>query len=313
MFSNIVVFIVYGFGGGVVGAIVGTGLGIFGVIDADGNTSGPIGFYAGAALGLVVAAAIVISSTSGTRRAGAAVARAQAEQAAQSRTARRIGAENGLVYNAQRAVEAFEQLPRHLGSSQNHTRKAQHYYADGAFSPFWSAIESAYVDLGSYAEAVRQITNSAQSHPTHVADLVAAGGNPGTLAIFPVNLDTNHTSQVLHDATADLASMVYQAQKVPVFAQIWEQRRTTAAVVAGFANLEQAVNRMSTSMSTAIGSLQSTLDSSGREVSTQLGRIHADAITASEGHLRVMTQLNSRAADIHGEMYRQEWGHYPLT
>ena len=204
MFSNIVVFIVYGFGGGVVGAIVGTGLGIFGVIDADGNTSGPIGFYAGAALGLVVAAAIVISSTSGTRRAGAAVARAQAEQAAQSRTARRIGAENGLVYNAQRAVEAFEQLPRHLGSAQNHTRKAQHYYADGAFSPFWSAIESAYVDLGSYAEAVRQITNSAQSHPTHVADLVAAGGNPGTLAIFPVNLDTNHTSQVLHDATADL-------------------------------------------------------------------------------------------------------------
>jgi hypothetical protein len=63
---------------------------------------------------------------------------------------------------------------------------------------------------------------------------------------------------------------------------------------------------------TATGQLRGRLRAVSR-VRCHPRRTTADAITASEGHLRVMTQLNSRAADIHGEMYRQEWGHYPLT
>ena len=283
-----------------------------------GNGTTP--FVRAAVTGAIVAAGAVMllsavigavnSQQTAARRK--TTARENTARDAREKVERRKSEERQLVTNATLAVNAFEGLPAHLQSAEDDARRAETFFGDGAFSPFWSAIESAYAHLGEYTAAVRLIDAKASAHGQNVIRLVQAGGNPGELASFPVRLDTAHTQRVLAEATGDLSNMVYEAQRVPVFAQIWEQRRTTAAVIAGFANLEQAVARMSSSVTNALGFLDTSLTESGREVQAQLGKISAGASSASQEQIALMSSLNRRADDIRVEVYHQNWGHYPL-
>ncbi|MGB5040125.1 MAG: hypothetical protein WBO67_04175, partial [Nitrospira sp.] len=106
----------------------------------------------------------------------------------------------------------------------------------------------------------------ATGHADEVARLAELGGNAGALAVFPVRIDQQRNQDLIDSATRSLSDMVYQAQKLPTFAQIWEQRRTTAAVVAGFSNLETAVSRLGSSLSGSIRSLSESLSASSSRV-----------------------------------------------
>jgi hypothetical protein len=297
--------------GGLSGAVFGF-VYLWGLSDVPFLQAVALGAVGGVSGALLIVTAFGLLASSKRRAAEQEVARHTAAAEAKERIARRESLGRSIVANADAAVIDFEALPSYVAAARAWTRRAVVTFEDRAFSPFWEAIEAAYGNLGGYTAAARRIENAASRHAHQIAELVAAGGDPGLLAQFPVRVDTARVERTLSAATEELGRLVYQAQKDPVFAQIWEQRRTTAAVVAGFVNLEQAVKGMRSAISSSLQSLASALEQSGREVHLELDRIATDSHAASREQIAQLSALNARADRIAQEAYRQNWGHYPL-
>lgn len=158
------------------------------------------------------------------------------------------------------AVSTFEQLPSDLSDARGWISEAQQHFHNNAYSPFWHAIENTYDTLGCYNERIAVIETLSDQYKTSIKTYTDDGGSEMLLP-FPVQLNTVVATQAGQATARVSSSVVYSAQRDAVFAQIWEQRRTTAAVVRGFANLEQAVNHMSSTLAESIASLKASTDS----------------------------------------------------
>lgn len=213
-----------------------------------------------------------------------------------------------LTQNAGRAVGAFALVPEWLNASRRYADDASHHYRNSAFSPFWSSIESAYNALGQCLVLAAAITHAAKEHGRLVARFEELGGGGGQLLKFPIELNVSKVRLNTGTVADDLHQKVYRAQQHPIFAQIWEQRRTTAAVVAGFANLEQAVAQVATSIRADFDSLSIALLSAQREVTSTLkDGISIATSRAIDANSKDMRQLNSRAASIRDELHHINW------
>lgn len=111
--------------------------------------------------------------------------------------------------------------------------------------------------------------------------------------------------------------MTYEAQKDPVFAQIWEQRRLTSAVVSGFANLETAVRDMGWAVVESIESMErNIIDSDARVeqvIETATSDISLHLLDASKEQAESMQRLIGKVGEVEREVYRQSWGHYSIS
>lgn len=221
-----------------------------------------------------------------------------------------------ITYNSELAIDAMRRLPDLLAAADNNARLAVTHYQDGAFSPFWSDIEQAYRFLAEYRDSVIAISQAADRHAALVEDMLREGGDPSPYSYFPVTLDENRIKNTLNDATRDLGSMTYEAQKDPVFAQIWEQRRLTSAVVSGFANLETAVRDMGWAVVESIESMgRNIIDSNvrvERAIETAKSDISLHLLDASKEQSESMQRLIGKVGEVEREVYRQNWGHYSI-
>lgn len=221
-----------------------------------------------------------------------------------------------ITENSAAAVWNMECLRARLAKTNKNARLAVIHYRDGAFSPFWSDIEQAYKSLAESRESVIAIGDAADRHATLMEDMLREGGDPSPYSCFPVALDKNRIKSFLSDAARGLESMTYEAQKDPVFAQIWEQRRLTSAVVSGFANLETAVRDMKWAVVESIESMErSTIDSDARVeqvIETAVSDISLHLLDASKEQAESMQRLIVKVGEVEREVYRQNWGHYSL-
>ena len=221
-----------------------------------------------------------------------------------------------ITNNSELAIDAMQRLPDLLAAADNNARLAVTHYQDGAFSPFWSDIEQAYRFLAEYRDSVIAISQAADRHAALVEDMLREGGDPSPYSYFPVTLDENRIKNTLNDATRDLGSMTYEAQKDPVFAQIWEQRRLTSAVVSGFANLETAVRDMGWAVVESIESMgRNIIDSNvrvERAIETAKSDISLHLLDASKEQSESMQRLIGKVGEVEREVYRQNWGHYSI-
>ncbi|GAA4353214.1 hypothetical protein [Microbacterium rhizosphaerae] len=228
-----------------------------------------------------------------TRKLAEAAADRAAEDAAKHR-AKRLAAE--VDERSERAVELFESLPKWLDNSASWVADARKHFAAGAFSPFWSSIENAYAALGAYNGNVRAIENLATRYRADVTELHRLESRVFPAA-FPIDLDDVRATAAAEEAARQLGGVVYEAQRHPVFAQIWEQRRTTAAVSAGFANLEDAVNRMSLSLQSSVAGLSLVIQSELSESRSASGAAASAADRLASAQLTNQIALNKRVDD----------------
>ena len=221
-----------------------------------------------------------------------------------------------ITNNSESAIESMQCLPGWLAAADDSARLAVEHYQDGAFSPFWSDIEQAYRFLAEYRDSVIAISQAAGRHAALVEDMLREGGDPGPYSRFPVTLDDNRIKGALNDATQDLESMTYEAQKDPVFAQIWEQRRLTSAVVSGFANLETAVRDMKRAVVESIESMERNIIDSNIRVEQAIEMAKSDIslhlLDASKEQAESMQRLIGKVGEVEREVYRQNWGHYSI-
>ncbi len=196
----------------------------------------------------------VMGHRSATAAHRAAAARATQQQRDRDTHARKLHerdtetARRRISENAAYGERHFAALGPAAAAACDHMEQATKHLEQRAFSPFWSSVESAYAALGQYLESLEAVRRSAEGHP-RLIDAYHALGHHEAVEEFPVTLDAANATGTAEAIATPLQAMVYEAQRDPVFAQIWEQRRTTAAVVSGFRNLDHAVS----SLAAAVG------------------------------------------------------------
>lgn len=264
-------------------------------------------------LGLFVAISNSREEILKRRREREREAEEEEERREKQRKARRE-TEQRIISNSAMAIETLEKMPCWLDHARDSAENAVAHYKDGAFSPFWSDIEEAYSYLASYRSNALWITQAAEEHAYLCQQLIDLESDPTGIDEFPVRLDYEAASRALEAASQELEKMTYQAQKHPVFAQIWEQRRTTSAVIEGFTNLETAVRQMGQAITQSITDLRETIASSNREVRSAILEstqgVEQKLASIDSNNAEAMKRLTHQATRTKEELHYQNWGSY---
>lgn len=197
--------------------------------------------------------------------------RAEDQKRAAAKT--RADARDEAVLDAERAcqeaVKLWSLLPEDLENAVSWIPAAQQHFRAGAFSPFWESIEHGYQCLGAYRVRLERIRHLSARYADAQQRYWENDGDEPVLP-FPLDASNLAPSRTAISVARVLDQAVYEAQKVPVYAQIWEQRRNTAAVIEGFQTLSDAVSQMKNALSAQIGALENTLAQTTSSMQTEL-------------------------------------------
>jgi hypothetical protein len=182
-----------------------------------------------------------------------------------------------------RSIDVFESMPGFLVATEQHLDQAEIDYQEGAFAPFWDVIENAANMLGRFDEGLRAISKNSSRY-TELIKLYV--GPPPT---FPLASLAVTKLDVGTGSAARLRAIVRRAQRDFHFASIYEQRKTNQILVAGFTNLAQALDRMSSqitnsieNLSNSVNSLSNAVEESTRTISSRTSEIRDAVIDMHE-------------------------------
>jgi hypothetical protein len=189
-------------------------------------------------------------------------------------------------------------LPTLLAAAELDLDRAEAEWAERVYSPFWEAMEDVLAKLHSFETALHLISNNRALHEKE-ANVLGDVGQPFTLGrvILP---DTRPTYGRLRD-------LYRRAQKDSEFAKIYEQRRTTSALIAGFRSLGDAVQRLGdriiqsiddvrSTVGAAIGSLELSLQDAVSQASTQREALLTELRQSSGIEENILRQLRDDSA-----------------
>jgi hypothetical protein len=192
------------------------------------------------------------------------------------------------------SVGLFESLPKLLISAEESLDKAEGDFADHAFAPFWDCIENAATRLGHFDESVHHIKNNSARY------VELLGKYEDVPPQFPLARQSVAKLSVAMATANRMKAIVRTAQRDFQFATIYEQRKTNQILVAGFTNLAQALDRMTTQISTSIEELAgsvdvmtSTLNESIQSMHSRIGEIGEHS---SLHHVELMKESSQAAA-----------------
>jgi hypothetical protein len=118
--------------------------------------------------------------------------------------------------------------------------------------------------------------------------------------------DISRVGEQHAELLAKLDAIVYEAQKLPTFATIWEQRRTTAAVIDGFRNLEDAVNSMGARVAASMVHLGTQLLQSSGAVSGAVDRHAAALVSANAEQIAELRGIRAETVQVREHLYYPE-------
>ena len=230
------------------------------------------------------------------QREKAEEARKEAEQ--QQREQARKGLEAQIGAAAREAVDSYARLPGWLKSAQDSRGEAERHFANGAFSPFWQSIEASYQDIGEYLKVVDRISTLSTQYVQQVRSYRQSYGSSASFPPFPVNKDDVKLTRVASDFEQNLGKVVYEAQREPTFAMIWEQRRNTAVLIMGFQTLGQAIGGMRAELARGFGSLQSAIEQSPAAVSASVSGLSSSVSQLSSSTSRASDAMMSQTREL---------------
>jgi hypothetical protein len=184
-----------------------------------------------------------------------------------------------MIWISQQTIDVFEIMPQLLIEAEQFLDQAEIDYKETAFSPFWDAIEKAASKLGRFDEALRRINGNSLRY----AELIKLyAGKPQSYPVTGLSVSKLDTGK---GTVLRLKSIVRKAQRDRDFASIYEQRKTNQILVAGFTNLAQALDQMSSQITTSVDNLSNSVDAlsatmeeSTRTINARMSEIR-DAVT----------------------------------
>lgn len=221
-----------------------------------------------------------------------------------------------MTYLAEQSIDLFKSMPMHLGSVEKHLDQAEKYFQECAFVPFWDSVETATRMLAQFDELLGDLKGKASYYTeaarlredeaalddvvNNYVGTVATGGSPDTkVDVFRITilagrgpkykdadiipplypLTPQHIAK-LADASnvtvTRLQTLVQAAHRDFHFASIYEQRRTNQILIAGFANLEEALNRMTSKITASVDGLAISIGAMSSMLQESLDTVNAD-------------------------------------
>ena len=162
----------------------------------------------------------------------------------------------------------YKNQPANLSTLQNllvHTEtsliQSDRLFKERAFTPFWDSVEEGVDLLKQFNQRVGLINTSAKQYYQLLE------GRDHSFPPFPVKSDRIPNPDAL---VRKLSQVIAVAHRDFQFASIYEQRKTTSAVVAGFRSMQEAITRLGEDIVSSISSLQDSLDSGLHAIHSQL-------------------------------------------
>lgn len=195
----------------------------------------------------------------------------------------------------QQALTSVKSLNTSLIQADRSLDAAEREYKANVYSYFWREIEHAVKHLGAYKTTIDSIKVSAQNHKNLAAQY--EGAAPSFAATSSTLSGVKEVDVTLHRMDV----VVRQALRQSDFAFIYEQRRTSSILVAGFANLGQALDQMSSSIASSISGLSSSIEGVGRELKSEMSQ---NALFASMDAKRALNQHKEYSEKALSEFYK---------
>jgi hypothetical protein len=142
-------------------------------------------------------------------------------------------------------------LPSCISDAERNLDTAEREFSDGAFAPFWDAVEGATTNLATFDDSIRRMTSNATEYLETAKKL---DRNAGALQLAQSRVP-NPSSIVER-----LRSVVRKGQKNFQFATIYEQRKTNKLLVSGFSTLGQALYDLQDRMHASLAELRSSVE-----------------------------------------------------
>jgi hypothetical protein len=196
------------------------------------------------ALGIIVAVGICFSlplireiiQAFRIRRMEEAAGREHQLREEAARRAQQLSYQTKLFATCDNSLEMFESIPKHLLSAEQLLDVGEAEFREGAFSPFWDSIEGAIGKLAAIDKGVKFIADQSEEYKT-LANLYNGKSPP-----FPIDPSSVRRVGFANATSARLRNIVRNAQRDFHFATIFEQRKTNQILIAGFANLNEAIH-----------------------------------------------------------------------
>jgi hypothetical protein len=215
---------------------------------------------------------------------------AEAEREAEAKRQHLMAQERlrgSLEQYGQNALAAYAGIPAALLTAEELLDRAEHEYEDRAFTPFWEAVEGALHKLADSENLVQSISHIASSH----ADTAKAFEGP--VEKFPVDVEAIRRLEVADNTQQRMRSIVRLAQKDFQFATIFEQRRTTSVLIAGFETLGQAIAGLGDRLVSSLDSLSDQV----RNLEYGLQERHAEMLSSLGDVVEGIQRASADAAE----------------
>lgn len=172
--------------------------------------------------------------------------------------------------------KASAAIVTNLQNASGWLRNAEQEFEARAFGPFWNAIEGAAQNLDEFRIGVTLIGKNGKSYVALLA------GHRHSFPPFGVRFEPIPDPR---PAATELQRLVRKGQTDFQFANIWEHRRTRSVLIAGFQTLEDGLNNLGASITTALSGLEQGITShllvvsSGQDELTETTRNYGDVHT----------------------------------
>ena len=141
-----------------------------------------------------------------------------------------------LLAEYQRAVGSLASAEKALEVARSHRRGR-------AYTPFWEAVEYAFSELQNHGSQIGRVHQWMDQYSRTINELTSGDAGADSLGPgLPAGLERISTVSAYESLAKRLEQEVYSAQQDFEFASIYEQRRTTSAIVIGFGSLTRAVS-----------------------------------------------------------------------
>lgn len=163
------------------------------------------------------------------------------------------------IYGAQESnLTTLDSL---LEQAKTSIDQAQKLFKERAYTPFWDSIEDAVELLRQFDKRVSFINDEAKEYYSELA------GHEHTFPAFPIKSEDLPNPEALMKR---LAERIAEAQRDFQFSSIFEQRRTTSAIVTGFRNTQEAITSLRNDVVSSLSDLQSSLESGLENISSNI-------------------------------------------
>ncbi len=139
--------------------------------------------------------------------------------------------------------------------------RAQRLFNERACTPFWDSIEDAVESLRQFDKQVSFINESAKVYYSQLAN------RDHTFPAFPVKSGDLPKPEALMKRLTEYIDLAHRTDRFDI---IFEQRRTTSAIVTGFRNTHEAITSLRNDLLSSLSDLQSSLESGLENISSNI-------------------------------------------